>query len=218
MPQGIEGTAFVERLMSMMDRIRVGKYTDVPEPFMGPVISKLAADDLLTAKDRLSARGGKSIVRIKRLPGSPAMLCPGLMDTTGMRNRPDEEIFGPFLQLIRVADFDAAIAEADNTAFGLSAGLISDNEELYRRFYKGVKAGVINWNRPLTGASGRMPFGGVGESGNNRPAGYFSTDYCSYPVASIEANKLTRPEKPAPGIDLSDAHWDDEISLPPVLP
>ncbi len=217
-PRGIEGSAFVDRLVSMIHKIRVGRYTDVPEPFMGPVISKQAADDLLTAKDRLSARGGKSIVRIKRLPGSTAMLCPGLMDVSEMRNRPDEEIFGPFLQLIRVPDFDAAIVEADNTAFGLSAGLISDNEELYRKFFRSVKAGVINWNRPLTGASGRMPFGGVGESGNHRPAGYFSTDYCSYPVASIEANRLTRPKKLAPGIDLSDIRWDDEITLPPVLP
>ena len=46
----------------------------------------------------------------------------------------------------------------------------------------------MNWNRPLTGASGRSPFGGLGDSGNGRPAGFFAADYCGYPVASIEAD------------------------------
>jgi succinylglutamic semialdehyde dehydrogenase len=86
---------------------------------------------------------------------------------------PDEEIFGPLLQVIRVADFDSAIRQANATRYGLSAGLLSDRRELFDQFYARVRAGVIHWNRPTTGASSALPFGGIGDSGNHRPAGFF---------------------------------------------
>jgi succinylglutamic semialdehyde dehydrogenase len=123
------------------------------------------------------------------------------MDVTGIDKRPDEEYFGPFLQLIRVEDFDAAIREANNTVFGLAAGLLSDNAVLYETFYRRTRAGIINWNRPLTGASSTAPFGGVGDSGNLRPSALYAADYCAYPVASLEVERLQLPQTSTPGID-----------------
>jgi len=134
--------------------------------------------------------------------GISALLTPGLIDVTNVANRKDDEIFGPLLQLIRVKDFDAAIAEANNTRFGLAAGLLSDDRTLWERFYRHIRAGVVNWNRPLTGASSALPFGGVGDSGNHRPSAYFAADYCSYPVASLEIDRVAMPEKLTPGIEL----------------
>jgi len=90
------------------------------------------------------------------------------------------------LQLIRVKDFDAAIAEANNTRFGLAAGLIGGTAEQYDRFWGSVRAGVINWNKPTTGAPSNAPFGGVGLSGNHRPSAFYAADYCAYPVTSSE--------------------------------
>lgn len=116
-------------------------------------------------------------------------------------DRPDVELFGPILQLIRVEDFESAIREANSTSFGLSAGLLSDNRGLYERFLRRIRGGVVNWNRQTTGASGKMPFGGVGASGNHRPSGYFAADYCSYPVACIEMEQLALPQKLLPGIE-----------------
>src|SRR5690606_41464134 len=58
----------------------------------------------------------------------------GLIDVTALPARKDEETFGPLLQVIRVADFDAALDEANNTKFGLAAGLISDSADLFKRF------------------------------------------------------------------------------------
>ena len=126
-------------------------------------------------------------------------MTPGLLDVTAVTDRVDDELFGPLLQLIRVPDFDAAIREANNTRFGLAAGLISDDRALYERFYSSVRAGIINWNQQLTGASSAAAFGGLGASGNNRPAAFLSADYCSHAVASIEvaAPKLSTQ----PGID-----------------
>jgi succinylglutamic semialdehyde dehydrogenase len=104
------------------------------------------------------------------------------------------------LQVIRVDDFDAAIRQANNTSYGLSAGLISDNAQLYGMFLREIRAGVVAWNRPLTGASSQLPFGGIGQSGNHRPGGYFAADYAVYPVAALESPKALLPEKLPPGI------------------
>ena len=133
---------------------------------------------------------------------TPAMLRPGLIDVTNVTDRPDVELFGPILQVIRVRDFAAAIEEANRTRYGLVAGLISDRRDLFDQFFQHVRAGLINWNRPTNGASGALPFGGVGMSGNHRPAGYWSSDYVSYPVASLQSESLTMPAKPPPGIEL----------------
>jgi succinylglutamic semialdehyde dehydrogenase len=199
-PQGAGGDAFIERLIAMAGTIRVGRYTDDPEPFMGPVISPQAADKLLAAQAALQEKGGKPLLEMRRVAGSPAMLSPGLMDVSAIRQRLDEELFGPFLQLIRVSDFQSALDEANRTVYGLAAGLLSDNKELYDQFFRRVRAGVVSWNRQTTGASGSLPFGGVGLSGNSRPSGYYAADYCSYPVASLENPKLAMPTQLAPGI------------------
>jgi succinylglutamic semialdehyde dehydrogenase len=133
-------------------------------------------------------------------PRSAALLSPGLLDVTNVPSRPDTELFGPLLQLIRVENFDAAIAEANNTSYGLSAGLISDNPDLYQKFLSKIRAGVVHWNRPLTGASSHLPFGGIGQSGNHRPGAYFAADYSAYPQATLESPKLQTPTQLPPGI------------------
>ena len=129
-----------------------------------------------------------------------AMLSPGIIDVTRVQDRPDSELFGPLLQLIRVPDFASAIKEANHTSYGLAAGLISDSAELYDTFFRKIRAGVITWNRQTTGASSRMPFGGIKASGNHRPSAYYAADYCSYPVASMEMDRLEKPARMLPGI------------------
>jgi len=199
-PSGIEGDRFLARLVSVMGNIRVGAFTEEPEPFMGPVISHEIADGLMEAWERLQEAGGSALFRLASLPRKGSFLSPGLMDVTRVRKRPDEELFGPFLQVIRVRDFDAAVDEANRTVYGLAAGLLSDSKALYDRFFRRIRAGVVNWNRQTTGASGSLPFGGVGQSGNHRPSGYFAADYCSYPVASLERDRLELPPSLPPGL------------------
>ncbi len=200
-PANGQGQAFVDCLVRLIADVRTGLYHERPEPFMGPVISRQAADRLLEAQRQLiDDRGGVSIVPMKASPQCPALLTPGLVDVTAVNQRTDEELFGPLLQVIRVENFDDAVREANHTMYGLSAGLFSDRRPLYEQFYRSIRAGVVNWNRQTTGASGLLPFGGVGASGNHRPAGYWSADYCSFPVASIEHDQLTMPTTPTPGV------------------
>jgi succinylglutamic semialdehyde dehydrogenase len=195
------GNAFIDRLVEMTRRLVVGPYTQSPEPFMGPVITDEAAERLLEAKDDLNAHAAGELVEMQTVDGArEAMLSPGIIDVSGDHERPDEEVFGPLLQLIRVKSFDEAIEEANRTRFGLTAGLFSDDRSLFEKFYARSCAGIVNFNRPLTGASSSLPFGGVGDSGNGRPSAYFAADYCSYPVATIQSARLAMPAQRSPGM------------------
>jgi succinylglutamic semialdehyde dehydrogenase len=199
-PTGTQGDAFIDRLMGLIGRVRAGFPADEPEPFLGPVITAATAARLLQAQAQLVARGARVLSEMTASPRSPALLSPGLIDVTVISPQEDEELFGPILQLVRVRDFDEAVAEANNTRYGLTAGLLSDRRDLYERFYRGVRAGVVTWNRQLTGSSSRLPFGGVGLSGNHRPGAFFAADYCAYPVAAMEADRVALPVHRTPGI------------------
>jgi len=197
-----ENKKLLEALIKIIPSIQVGPYTDNPQPFMGPVISKEAADKILASYAALVDLGAKPLVPLQRQDKQLPFLLPSLLDVTNIRNRLDQEIFGPLLQVIWVDNFNDALLEANRTAYGLAAGLLCENQADYQQFLLEVRAGIINWNRPLTGASSKAPFGGVGHSGNHRPSAYYAADYCAYPVASLEENTLQLPEHLSPGIPL----------------
>ena len=176
----------VEEICKLIDRIIVDHPMADPQPFMGPVIDLVTADILQDRFMGLMMKGGKPIRRLERPFEERPYLTPSLIDMTDAKDRLDEELFGPVLQLIKVKDFDAAIDEANNTRFGLAASIITKDPALYDRFWANVRAGVINWNRPTNGAPSNAPFGGVGFSGNHRPSAYYAADYCAYPVTSVE--------------------------------
>lgn len=181
----------LDAVVALADGLVIDQPFAEPAPFMGCVIDNRAADGLLA---RSAAIHGKTIRPLLRLKDGLPFLTPGIVDVTGL-DVPDEELFGPFLQLVRVTDFDAAIAAANATRFGLSAALLGGDRALYDRFWAGSRAGVVNWNRPTNGAASNAPFGGVGLSGNHRPSAYYAADYCAWPVASVEAET---PFIPAP--------------------
>lgn len=177
----------IDTIARLIDRIIVDHPHASPAPFMGPVIDNDAADALQEAVLDLMGKGGRAIRRLDRKQPDRPFLTPALIDVTDVQRRPDAELFGPVLQVIRVPDFDAAIAEANATRFGLSASLIGGRSEHYDRFWANIRAGVINHNTPTNGAPSNAPFGGVGLSGNHRPSAWYAADYCAYPVTSSEA-------------------------------
>ncbi len=189
----------LDAIIRLMKRIIVGGPHDSPPPFMGPVIDNDTADNLQESFLALMMKGGQPLVQMERLDEDKPFLRPALIDVTRVERRPDVELFGPLLQLIRVKTFDEAIAEANATRFGLSASLIGGTPDDYDRFWASVRAGVINWNRPTNGAASNAPFGGVGLSGNHRPSAFYAADYCAYPVVSAEAEQA----RAAIGVGLS---------------
>ncbi|MGO3645384.1 MAG: aldehyde dehydrogenase family protein, partial [Pseudoalteromonas sp.] len=194
------GDAILEKLISATKNIKVDDSFASEQPFMGAMISTKAALGMVAAQQQLLDLGAQSLVELKHLKANTGFVSPGIIDVTNVTHMPDEEHFGPLIKVYRYTDFDNAIDEANNTSFGLSAGLLSDKSEDYDHFLKRIRAGIVNWNRPITGASSAAPFGGIGASGNHRASAYYAADYCAYPVASVEANKVNLPEKLAPGL------------------
>jgi len=199
-PEGKQGDHFLHRFVSVVSQIAVGEFDADPQPFMGSVISAEAAEKLLAAQQNLLQKGGKSLLEMQSLKADTGLLSPGIVDVTGV-DGVDEEFFGPLLMVQRYRDFDHALELANDTQFGLSAGILTDDRALYERLAEEVRAGIVNWNRPLTGASSAAPFGGVGASGNHRASAYYAADYCAWPMASLEAGKSEMPDALAPGLN-----------------
>lgn len=196
-----QGEALLSELKEQIQKIRVDLPSASPEPFMGTVISNDAAEVILKEQKELLNNGAQSLVECKRVQDNLPLLTPGLIDVTEQKNRRDFEIFGPLLQVIRVNTFEEAIDEANNTRYGLSAGLICDDSKKFDEFYLRINAGIVNYNTQLTGAASSAPFGGIGLSGNHHPSAYFAADYCSYPVACLEAEKVEYPETKLTGLE-----------------
>ncbi len=194
-PDDAWGGDVLDRLGDLARDIPLGAWDAQPEPFMGPLVRPRAAVHAEAFVADLVARGGRALVAFSR---DGAFVRPTVVDMTDARGGEDEELFGPVLQVWRVKSFEEALTRANATRFGLSGGLVSDDAALWTRVQQEMRCGVLNWNRPTTGASGAMPFGGPGLSGSARPSAYYAADYCAYPVATQKAEKAVAI--PAPGL------------------
>lgn len=203
-PNSQNGDHFLEKLITATKKIQIGSYLSQPEPFMGPVISYEHALHHLDAQNHLLEKGGQALMTMTLLADHSGLLTPGIMDMSSVKNLDDEELFAPLIQVHRYQHFEQAIEMANQTRYGLAAGLFSDSHERYQQFYRHIRAGLINWNRPTTGAASHLPFGGIGCSGNHRPSAYFAADYCAYPIASQEQPVLSQPQQLLPGISLNE--------------
>ncbi|MCW8334385.1 succinylglutamate-semialdehyde dehydrogenase [Vibrio paucivorans] len=199
-PQGEKGDQLIVKLVEATKNIRVDQPFADPAPFMGPQISQAAAKFILDAQANLQSLGGESLVEAQA--GVAAFVSPGIIDVTNIADLPDEEYFGPLLQVVRYQGLEKAVELANDTCFGLSAGLVSTDDAEWDYFVDHIRAGIVNRNRQLTGASGDAPFGGPGASGNLRPSAYYAADYCAYPMASMEGQETLLPATLSPGLAL----------------
>ena len=195
-----QSSYFIESLIESAKSLKIGSYKDTPAPFMGPLISNNEAKKIIAAQETLVNLGGKVLIPCRKINENRPFLTAGIIDVTNVKNPPDDEYFGPLLQIIRCNSMNEAIREANNTQYGLSASIFSDDRSIYDEYAPKIRAGLVNFNRQTTGASGAGPFGGIGSSGNYRPAGYYSADYCAYPVASVETDQLALPQTLPPGM------------------
>ncbi|MBU6371473.1 MAG: succinylglutamate-semialdehyde dehydrogenase [Alphaproteobacteria bacterium] len=195
-PHGAFGDAVVDAVVALAEGIRVGAWDAEPAPFMGPLAREAAAQRAAHEIDALIAGGARRLTNGPVREG--AFLRPTVLALGEGQDAPDEEIFAPVIQVRRARSLDDAIALANATRFGLSGGLICDDADTWARVHTDVRAGVLNWNRPTTGASSAMPFGGPGLSGNGRPSAAYAADYAAFPVASQEAPRAVAA--PAQGL------------------
>jgi len=195
--------AVADRVISGI--VRAAKELVVGDPasqspvFMGPVVSQAARDAVLEAQAAMAKGGAKVHLACRAVGGGTGSgtggwyVSPGVVevdeftrgDDLAKAAGADVEVFGPLLRVLRVRDLDEAIAGANATRFGLAASVFTKDEAAVRAFVATVRAGCVNVNTGTAGASSKLPFGGLGLSGNHRPAGAFSLDYCAFPVAGM---------------------------------
>ncbi len=198
--RGAAGDALLRRLATVSAALRIGAWDSQPPPFMGGVISPQAAANLIKAQQWLLAAGGTALLAMRQPRPDSSLLTPGIIDITAVADAPDEEYFGPLLSVIRYDEFDEAIQIANHTRFGLAMGLISPHRQHFDRLLLEARAGIVNWNKPLTGGASSAPFGGIGASGNHRPSAFYAADYCAWPMASLTSERLSLPDQLAPGL------------------
>lgn len=201
-PNTANGDAILAELVAATKNIKVADPFAADQPFYGAMISAKAAQGMAKAQQQLVEMGAKVLVELTLPEAHGAYATPGILDVTGVNGIPDEEHFGPLLKVYRYNDFEQAIQQANHTKYGLSAGLLADSADDYQLFFKQIRAGIVNWNKPITGASSAAPFGGIGASGNHRASAYYAADYCAYPVSSVEADQVVLPATLSPGLVL----------------
>jgi succinylglutamic semialdehyde dehydrogenase len=191
LPEGAWGDQVADAIVARAEGLSIGAWNE-EGVFMGPLVSEKAAVNAVEFQNMLIARGGRALKSLERMERGGGFVSAGVIDVTEANDIPDEELFGPVMQIIRVPDFDRAITRANATRYGLSGGLVSDDDTLWVRAHQEMRAGILNRNRPTAGASGAMPFGGPGLSGNFRPGAYYAADYCAWPQASQVSDKAAR--------------------------
>ena len=165
--------------------------------FMGPLINAQSRAAVLGAQQSMVDAGAEALLVSSEIGGvaDAGYVTPGVLrvdrfvaDEAGGPGRDagcDVEVFGPLLRVAVVSSLDEAIEQANATRYGLAASIFSRDETTIARFLREARAGCVNVNAGTAGASSKLPFGGLGLSGNHRPAGAFSLDYCAYPVAGM---------------------------------
>jgi succinylglutamic semialdehyde dehydrogenase len=98
-----------------------------------------------------------------------------------------------------VQDEEHALELASRSRFGLAAAVFTASREAFERAVDRLRVGVVCWNRPTAGASGRLPFGGVRDSGNLRPAGILAGLTCTYPLGLMLSPPADAPIAVWPG-------------------
>ena len=176
---------FIPMFLKVASNLVVAAADDGVPAFMGPLVTEGARAAVLDAQARSAAKG-RLLLEASALYRAGWFLSPGAVEVARFERVADErEVFGPFVEIARARDLDDAIAQANATNFGLAASLFSADDGEWCRFFGGVRAGCLNRNTGTAGASSKLPFGGLGRSGNHRPAGAFAVDACAYPVATM---------------------------------
>ncbi|MCB0357069.1 MAG: succinylglutamate-semialdehyde dehydrogenase, partial [Bdellovibrionales bacterium] len=195
---------FIENFYQTAKKLTIGHWTQ--NPFMGPLISKDSVEKYLRFQEIAKREGAECMMRGKNLDlefegnyVTPSIyLIPKADQQSVYQNC---EIFGPNVGVYKVEDFDEALEINNAGGFGLVMALFSKDRSLFDKALIDARVGLLNWNRTTNGASSRLPFGGMGKSGNDRPSAHFAVNYTTVPVASLEDLTPFDETKILPGIE-----------------
>lgn len=199
---------FIDALRHIAASLVVGDPRGTPQPFMGPSIRAEAVDAALRTQSRWIEAGATPVLASRAVETSSRghYISPGILRVPGFSSGEqgcggDIEVFAPLVRVCVVGSLDEAIAQANATRYGLAASIFTADRAAQERFLTEARAGCVNVNTGTAGASGKLPFGGVGLSGNHRPAGSFALDYTAFPVASMIEQGTDAPLSPGMSFD-----------------
>ncbi len=193
------------RLAAAADAAKVGHPLD-EDVFMGPMIDEGARTRLVEARARAVAAGYEARAK----GGVPELDRVGWYVRPNVHRAPSadarvpgyshDELFGPDVAVYVVKDLDQGIALANDTEYGLAAAVFTASEASFEHAADRLRVGVLHWNQSSAGASGRLPFGGVKDSGNHRPAGILAGTFCAWPQAVRFSPPADAPLPTWPGL------------------
>ncbi len=180
---------FTERFYETAKKLTIGYWKD--NPFMGPLINSEAVEKYLRFQEIAQREGCERLMRGKALDTgrSGYYVTPSICLVKDFKEDSvyqKSEIFGPNVAIYTVDDFGQALKINDSTGFGLSLAVFTKDRTRYDRAVQEARCGLVNWNRTTNGASSRLPFGGFGKSGNDRPTAHFAVQYCTVPISTLE--------------------------------
>lgn len=196
---------FTDRFYQAAKKLSIGHWSK--NPFMGPLINGSAVEKYIRFQEMANRENCESLMRGKSLElehkgfyVTPSIHLVKSYDENSVYQK--TEIFGPNVAIYRSSDFEKAMQMVNSTGYGLAMSLFTKNKELYETALLHARVGILNWNRTTNGASSRLPFGGMGKSGNDRPSAHFAIQYCTVPVASLEDPTTLDKTKLLPGVIL----------------
>ncbi|MCE3009619.1 MAG: succinylglutamate-semialdehyde dehydrogenase [Proteobacteria bacterium] len=194
---------FTDRFYEAAKKLTIGHWSE--DPFMGPLINEPAVEKYLRFQEIAKREEAEPLMRGKALDlkykgyyVTPSINLVKKFDPNSTYQK--NEIFGPNVAIYRVHDFDETLNIVNSTGYGLVMSLFSKNRDLYQKALLEARVGLLNFNRTTNGASSKLPFGGMGKSGNDRPSAHYAIQYCSVPVASLEDLNSFEGTKLLPGM------------------
>lgn len=196
---------FVDKFYEAAKRLSIGHWSE--NVFMGTLINEASVEKYLRYQEIANRENCESLMRGKVLEGkykghyvTPSIHLVNKFDPKSVYQK--SEIFGPNVAIYQTDDWDHAMEIVNSTGYGLVMALFSKNKELYEDALFKARVGLLNWNRTTNGASSRLPFGGLGKSGNDRASAHYAVQYCTMPVASLEDPTDLDISKAMPGMNL----------------
>lgn len=170
---------FVAALKEKMLALRVGHALD-PQTEIGPVVDQKQFDTDVSYLD-VARQDGAEVIggEVLERPTRGFFLQPALfLNTTPSMRINREEIFGPMASVIRARDYDEALAIANDTPFGLSAGICTTSLRTAQHFKRNAAAGLVMVNAATAGVDYHVPFGGIkGSNYGPREQGSYAREF-----------------------------------------
>lgn len=171
---------FVAALLDRMDGLRVGHALD-EDTVLGPMVSETQLErcigylEIGKSEGAQLKRGGNRVrARTEGHYLEPALF----VDTDNRMRINQEEIFGPVASVIVASDYDEALAIANDSDYGLTAGIMTSSDRLAAHFRRNAEAGVVTVNLPTVGLDFHVPFGGKKQSSYGpREQGTYARDF-----------------------------------------